>query len=139
MPDDIPSLEASRSSILRRFAQLQDMRPGSVGAVFHRCGKPNCHCSRPKDPGHGPHFQFTYKSAGRTVTESLPNREAVRRAEREIAEFRNFERLSQALIEVNRRLCRLRPAPAVIEPWSVEEKKRLLQSIKRWRGKSTNS
>jgi hypothetical protein len=135
MPDEIPALEASRASLLRQLAQLQDMRPGSVGAVFRRCGKPNCHCARPKDPGHGPHFQFTYKKGGKTVTESLPNREAVRRAEQEVEEFRNFEHLSQALIEVNQKICRLRPAPTAAEPWSTEEKKRLLASIKRWRGR----
>ena len=135
MPDDIPSLEASRASILRRLAQVQDMRPGSVGAVFRRCGKPNCHCARPKDPGHGPHFQFTYKKAGKTVTESLPNREAVRKAEQEVAEFRNFEQLSQALIEVSQKICQLRPATTAVEPWSAEEKKRLLQSIKKLRGR----
>jgi len=111
------------------------MRPGSVGAVFRRCGKPNCHCARPKDPGHGPHFQFTYKKEGKTVTESLPNREAVRKAEQEVAEFRNFEQLSQALMEVNQRICQLRPAPTAVEPWSAEEKKRLLPSIRRWRGR----
>ena len=37
MPDNIASLETSRASLLRRFAQLLDMRPGSVGAVFRRC------------------------------------------------------------------------------------------------------
>ncbi len=135
MPDDIPSLEASRASLLRRFAQLQDMRPGSVGAVFRRCGKPNCHCARPKDPGHGPHFQLTYKKEGKTVTESLPNRNAWQKAEQEVAEFRNFERLSQALTEVNQKICRLRPTPTAVEPWSAEEKKRLLQSIRRLRRK----
>ena len=61
MLNDIHSLESSRDSLVRALAQLQDMRPGSVSAVFRRCGKPGCHCARPKDPGHGPHFQFTYK------------------------------------------------------------------------------
>jgi hypothetical protein len=135
MSNDIPSLEASRTSLLRRLAQLQDMRPGSVGAAFRRCGKPSCHCAHPKDPGHGPHFQFTYKKGGKTVTQSLPNREAVRRAEQEVAEFRTFEQLTQALVEVNQKICQLRPLPTAVEPWSAEEKKRLLQSIRKLRGK----
>jgi len=39
----------------------------------------------------------------------------------EVAEFRNFEHLRQALIEVNQRICRLRP-PMAIEPWSTGKK-----------------
>jgi hypothetical protein len=135
MPDDIPSLESSRDSLVRGFAQLQDMRPGSVSAVFRRCGKPNCHCARSNDPGHGPHFQFTYKREGKTVTESLPNRQALRKAEQEVSEFRSFEKLSQALIEVNRKICQLRPIESAGEPWTAEEKKRLLRSIRKLRGK----
>ena len=132
MPDDIASLESSRASLVTRFADLRDMRPGSVSATFRRCGKPSCHCARPKDPGHGPHFQFTYKKDGHTVTKSLPNREALRKAEQEVAEFRTFQQLSQELIEVNQSICQLRAAP-VAEPWNAEEKKRLLQSIRRSR------
>jgi hypothetical protein len=135
MLNDIHALESSRASLVRALAQLQDMRPGSVSAVFRRCGKPGCHCARPKDPGHGPHFQFTYKRDGKTVTESLPSREALRKAEQEIAEFRNFEQLSQTLIEVNQRICQLRPVESAAEPWTAEEKKRLLQSIRKLRGK----
>ena len=135
MPDDISSLETSRASLFRRFAQLQDMRPGSIGAVFRRCGKPNCHCARPKDPGHGPHFQFTFKKEGKTVTESLPSSQALHKAELEVAEFRNFQQLCQALVEVNQNICQWRPAQPVVEPWTAEEKKRLLQSIRRLRGR----
>ena len=135
MPNDISSLESSRASLVHRLSQLQDMRPGSVGVVFRRCGKPNCHCARPKDPGHGPHFQFTYKKDGKTVTESLPNREALHKTELEVAEFRNFEQLSQALIEVNQKICQLRPVEPAVEPWTELEKKRLLQSIRKLRGK----
>ena len=135
MSDKLPALEAARASLLHRFAELQDMRPGSVGAVFRRCGKPNCHCARPKDPGHGPHFQFTYKRAGKTITESVPNGAVLRQVEQQVAEFRNFAQLSQALIEVNRKICQARPSPKAVEPWSPEEKKRLLQSIRRSPGK----
>ena len=135
MSNDLLALEASRSSLLRRFVLLQDMRPGSVGAVFHRCGKPNCHCARPKDPGHGPHFQITSKLDGKTVTQSLPSREALHKAEQEIAEFRNFEQLNQALVEVNQKICQLRPTPTTAGVWSAEEKKRLLQSIRKLRAR----
>jgi hypothetical protein len=131
MPDQLSALESSRSSLLRQISQLHDMRPGSVSTVFRRCGKPSCHCAQPKDQGHGPHFQITSKIDGKTVTQMLSSLAAVNKAEQEIAEFRNFEKLSQSLIEVNRKVCELRPVENADTPWTSEEKKRLMQSIRK--------
>jgi hypothetical protein len=109
------------------------MRPGSVvGAVF-RCGKPSCHCARPEDPGHGPNLRLTYKGHGKTVTDALPTPTSVRKAEREIAEFREYQRLGRELVEVNKEICRLRP---VDEPvLSQQEKKRRTPSSRKSRAK----
>jgi len=52
--------------------------------------------------------------------------------EQEIAEFRNFEKLSQSLIEVNQKICQLRPVEEPATPWTAQEKKRLTQSIRRF-------
>jgi hypothetical protein len=109
MPDSLPLLESRRTELLHALANLKDMRPGSVvGAVF-RCGKPSCHRARPQDPGHGPNLRLPYKWQGKTVTEALPTSAAVRKAEREIAEFRDYQRLGRELVEVNENICRLRP------------------------------
>jgi hypothetical protein len=122
MTQSLPELEALRAEVLRALANLKDMRPGSVvGAVF-RCGKPSCHCARPEDPGHGPNLRLTYKWHGKTVTEALSTPAAVRKAEREIAEFRDYQRLGRELVEVNEKICRLRPVEQ--EPLSEQKKKR---------------
>jgi hypothetical protein len=89
---------------------LADLRSGSITPTSGRCGKPTCHCHRPNDPGHGPNPRLTYKVDGKTVTESLPNPAAVRKAEREIAEFRNLlQGLHKEFVEVNAQICQLRP------------------------------
>lgn len=133
MIESLTLLESRRSEVLRALANLDDMRPGSVvGAVF-RCGKPSCHCARPEDPGHGPNLRLTYKWHGKTVTEALPTPAAVRKAEREIAEFREYQRLGRELVEVNEKICRLRP---VEEPGlSEQEKKRRRPSNRKSRAK----
>ncbi len=135
MPQELAVLEASRSSILRRIVRLHDMRPGSLGAAFRRCGKPTCHCAQPDDPGHGPQLQFTYKVKGKTHTETLPDRASLEKVEKEIAEYRNFEQLSRELVEVSQQICETRPRPATTDSFTAEEKKRLMQSIRRSRGK----
>ena len=133
MPDSLPLLESRRTELLRSLANLKDMRPGSVvGAVF-RCGKPTCHCARPQDPGHGPNLRLTYKWHGKTVTEALPTPAAVRKAEREIAEFRDYQRLGRELVEVNEKICRLRPVEE--ETLNEQEKKRQRSSSRKSRAK----
>ena len=131
MPPSLSALEASRTSLLHQISQLGDMRPGSIATVFRSCGKPTCHCAQPDDPGHGPHFQLTSKQEGKTVTQSLASVAAVKKVEQEIAEFRNFEKLSQSLITVNQKICQLRPVEASATPWTPEEKKRWMQFIRR--------
>jgi hypothetical protein len=122
MPDSLPDLLDDRSHLLQELSELGDFQPGSITNVTRRCGKPNCHCAQPRDPGHGPHRQLTQKVDGKTVTQTLSSPEAVRKAEKEIAEFRRFQRLSQELVEINQRICRLRPLAT--QDQSPEKKKR---------------
>jgi hypothetical protein len=125
MPQSLPDLETRRTELLGALSDLKDMRPGSVvGAVF-RCRKPSCHCSRPGDPGHGPIMRLTYKRQQKTVTEALPTSAAVRKAEQETAEFRNYRRLSHELVEVSEQICRLRPVEDTLTPREKKRPKRL--------------
>jgi hypothetical protein len=133
IPKSLEFLEQQRGDITTQIAALGDLRSGSITSTTGRCGKPNCHCHRPKDPGHGPNLRLTFKISGRTVTESLPDQPATRKAEREIAEFRKLQGLHKELIEVNAQICQLRPSGA--DTLSSEEKKRLKQSKRKLRAK----
>ena len=109
MPESLPALEAQRQALLYEISRLGDFRPGSITPTRGRCGNPHCHCHKPNDPGHGPNDRLTYKRNGKTVTETFPTAVAQRKAQREIAEFRKFQQLSRALLEVNEKICHLRP------------------------------
>ena len=128
MPDPLSALADDRSTLLRQLSQLGDFQPGSITCASRRCGSPGCHCAKPKDPGHGPHFQLTQKIDGKTVTQNLPSPAAVRKAEREIAEFRKFQTLGGELIDVNRKICRLRPVDQT--ELTTQEKKLRRRSTK---------
>ena len=56
MTDSLPQLEAKRTDLFRELAAAGDFRRGSISATSGKCGKPNCHCSKGDDPGHGPTF-----------------------------------------------------------------------------------
>jgi hypothetical protein len=135
MPDTLETLESQRSRFLEEFLRLGDLRPGSITAVVRRCGKPSCHCARPNDPGHDPQFRLTRRVAGKSVTESFPSPAALRKAQQEVTEFHRFQKLSEDLVSVNEKICALRPLETQQGGWTDQEKKRLLQSIRKLHGK----
>jgi hypothetical protein len=134
MPQSLDVLENQRAELIRQIAQLGDFRSGSVTSITGRCGKPNCHCHQPHHPGHGPNFRLTYKAQGKTFTETFPSPAARQQAERQIAEFRKFQQLSRAFVEVNEKICRRRPVPEEAEA-AEQEKKRRKPSSGKSRGK----
>jgi hypothetical protein len=60
----------------------------------------------------------------------------LRKTQQEVAEFHRLQKLTDELIVLNQKICELRPEEQESGGWTVQEKKRLLHSIKRSRGKS---
>jgi hypothetical protein len=135
MPDSLSALEAQRSLVLHQISGLGDLRPGSICAVSRRCGKPTCHCAKPNDPGHDPQLRLTRKVNGKTVAESFASPAAFQKAQAELNEYQSLQRLCAELVEINEKICSLRPLDQQPEGWNAEEKKRLLRSIRRSRGR----
>jgi hypothetical protein len=70
---------------------------------------------------------------GKTVSETFPSPAALHKAQREVAEFHKFQALSDSLVEVNEKICQLRPVEG--EVLQEGEKKRRKRSGKRSRAK----
>lgn len=132
--ETIPQLEDQRVQVVQAIGGLGDFRRGSITSITGRCGKANCHCHRPGHPGHGPNFRLTRKVQGKTVSETFSSPAALRKAQREVAEFHQFQALSQTLVEVNEKICQLRPV-AGEEELSAQEKKRRKRSTGKSRRK----
>jgi hypothetical protein len=132
MNDSLPQLETQKSDLLRQLAAAGDLRRGSITATSGKCGKPNCHCAKRGDPGHGPNFRLTRRVAGKTTTETFDSPAALRKAQQEVAEFHRFQKLSGELVEVSEKICALRPVEDTLTP---EEKKRPRRSTPRSRAK----
>jgi hypothetical protein len=114
------------------IADLGDFRSGSISAISGRCGKPECRCHQPNQPGHGPNFRLTRKVNGKSVSETFASPAELRKAQREVDAFHRFRKLSQELLEVNEKICHLRP----VDDWlSSEEKKRPKSSARKSRAK----
>ena len=121
MTESLPDLEQRREMIAQRISQLGDLRPGSITSTSGRCGKPDCRCHQPGEPGHGPNFRLTYKVDGKTVSEALSTPAAIQKAEREVEEFRRFQQLTREFLGTSAEICRLR---TVEEEAATERKKK---------------
>ena len=105
MTISVKALHQKREQLKAGLAQISDLRPGSLTARFRKCGRPNCHCAQKDSPGHGPSFSLSHASAGKTITQVIPQGPAVDRTRAQIAEYRRFRKLVQELIAVSEQLC----------------------------------
>jgi hypothetical protein len=97
-------IEQRRVALRAELAQVGAMRPGSLVGRYRRCGKPQCHCARPGEVGHGPSWSLTHAVAGKTVTRVIPP-EAVDTTQGQIAEYRRFRGLVRALVTASAQAC----------------------------------
>ncbi len=132
MSDSLADLEQQRTAVLAQIVEVGDFRSGSITAISGRCGRPNCRCHLPNQPGHGPNFRLTRKVDGKTVSETFPTAAELRKAQREVEAYHRFRQLSQELLEVNERICRARPVEDSLSP---QEKKRPKRSTGKSRAK----
>ncbi len=128
MSDALSALETQRAALQRQIGQLGDMRAGSISTTGGRCGNTRCHCHEEGDPGHGPFFRLTRKIGGKTVTETFPTPAGLRKAQHEVEEYHRFRELSHGLLEVNEKICRLRPVEDTLTP---QEKKTAKRSVRK--------
>jgi hypothetical protein len=129
MPESLVDLGDRRTIIQSQIAQLGDMRSGSITATGGRCGNPNCHCHRAGDPGHGPYHRLTRKVESKTITETFSSPASLAKAQREVAEYHRFRELSGQLLDVNEKICGLRPVEDA--PLTFQEKKRPKRSVRK--------
>ena len=108
MIDALALLERQKADVLQEIAGLGDLRRGSITTTSGKCGKPTCHCATPGDPGHGPNHRLTRKVKGKTLTETFSSPSALRKAEREVAEFHRFQDLCEEVVVVSEKICQLR-------------------------------
>jgi hypothetical protein len=106
---DLAGLEAERARLYAELSGVGDFRRGTLSAVFRKCGKPNCRCARPGDPGHGPQYNLTRWQGGKTVTTHPRPGPELGKAEREAGECERFRLLTGQIEQVNEAICDARP------------------------------
>src|SRR5258708_28890370 len=65
--------QARAAGIAAEFASLGLALPGTLIERHVRCGKPGCRCHADPPVLHGPYWQWTRKTGGKTVTRLVPD------------------------------------------------------------------
>ena len=126
-PSDLPDLERERERMYSNLRDIGDFRPGTLNAVRHKCGKPNCACADPSHPGHGEEYILSKKVAGKTAATHFRRGPALDKAQREVANYKRFRGLVEEIVEVNEQICEARPVAALAAdqpPAEAEGKKK---------------
>ena len=132
MSESLVDLEHQRNAILQQMLHLPDFRSGSITATRGTCGRANCRCHQPNQPGHGPNYRLTRKVKGKTVTETFATSAELHKAQREVEVYHRFRRLAQELLEINEKICQIRPIEQELTP---AKKKRRKSSSRKWLAK----
>ena len=127
MKETLDALESRRKEILDQIGQLGYFRPGMISVNYRKCGKKNCACARRGHPGHGPQYLWNSTFGGRSVAENLPLGPRLEKARKEVGAYGSFLKLTRELVEINQRICRLRPAEEIEDEKELEELKKKLQ------------
>jgi hypothetical protein len=127
MNDELRALEALRRELYDQLEGLGDFRPGMISVNYRKCGKKNCACARRGHPGHGPQYLWNSTFGGKSKAENLPLGPRLEKARQEITTYQEFLRLTREIVEVNQKICRLRPVEEIEDERELEELKKKLQ------------
>lgn len=109
MSEGLKELERRRRRIQERLATVGDFHRGTVSASYRKCGKKNCVCANATHRGHVRYQWTTTTKGNRSRARNLRLGAELEKASREAANYREFLRLVGELVEVNEKICELRP------------------------------
>jgi len=108
----LDQLQQLRSLVLDRIAAVPTFRRGSLQVGYRKCGRPNCRCARPGEPGHGPRglWTRTAKGPGGSRGQYIPL-EQIEQVRGELDSYAEFAGLIEDYVEINEELCKARIGP----------------------------
>lgn len=127
MQPTVESLEQRKKDLYQQLVSLGEFRRGTLSVNYRRCGKPNCACARPGHPGHGPQYLWNATIEGKSRARNVALGPELEKIGQEVENYRRFQRWLEQWVEVNERLCQLRPMPEVEGEKELEQLKKKLQ------------
>ncbi|MBA7703129.1 ISKra4 family transposase ISDesp4 [subsurface metagenome] len=129
MTKTINKLESKRKSLYKKLEEIGDFRRGTISVNYRKCGKKNCICAKPEHPGHGPQYLWNTTIKGKSYAKNLKLGPELKKYMEEIANYRSFLRLCEEIVQLNEKICDLRPIPEIEDKNEEEELKKKLQML----------
>ena len=127
MQETLEALELQRIKLHQQLKAVGDFRPGIISVNFRKCGKKNCACARAGHAGHGPQYLWNTTQRGQSRAQNLRMGTELEKVRKELENHTIFLRLCQELVEVNEKICHLRPVQEVKDEKELEALKKKLQ------------
>ena len=126
MKETLEGLEERRRQLYRQIAEAGDFRRGIISVNYRKCGKPNCACAQRGHPGHGPQYLWNTTVGGKSRAANLRLGPELEKVQQEIDNYRRFVELTKELVEVNEKVCQLRPARVIEDEQELQTLKKTL-------------
>lgn len=122
----LEELEQQRRKLCRQLAEVGDFRRGIISVNYRKCGKANCACVRAGHPGHGPQYLWNTTVGGQSRAANVRLGPELEKVQQEIENYRRFVGLTRELVEVNEKICQMRPVRAIQDDEELEALKKTL-------------
>ena len=133
MPETLAELEEVRRRLYAQLTKVGDFRKGSLAASYRKCGKKNCACAKASHPGHLRYMWSTTTKGNRSMAKTIRLGVELEKASEEQKNYQEFQRLLKEVVEVNEKICQLRPLREVADEEELEALKKKQQ--RRFAGK----
>jgi len=127
MKDTLERLESKRKALYKKLEEIGDFRRGTISVNYRKCGKKNCVCAKPGHPGHGPQYLWSTTIKGKSFAKNLKLGPELEKYMGETSNYRTFLKLYEETIQLNEKVCDLRPIPEVEDKDEAEKLKKKLQ------------
>lgn len=124
MSETLEDLERKRKRLQEQLALVGDFHRGTVSAAYRKCGKENCACVKSSHAGHVRYQWTTTTKGNRSLAKNLRLGAELQKASKEAANYHEFSRLVSELVEVNEKICELRPVKEIKDENELEALKK---------------
>jgi Family of unknown function (DUF6788) len=129
MMSELADLERKRGNFYKQLEEVEDFRRGTISVTYRKCGKKNCACAQEGHPGHGPQYLWNTTIKGKSYAKNLKPGPEMEKYREEIANRQLFQKLCNEIVEVNERICDIRPVPEIKDDKELVALKKKLQQM----------
>src|SRR4030065_1956779 len=120
MGETLESLEKKRKELYQKLEGVGDFRRGTISVNYRKCGKKRCACTKAGHRGHGPQYLWNTTIKGKSYAKNLKLGPELQKYSEEIARCHHFLTMCDELVEINERICDLRPVSEVKDDNELE-------------------